>query len=85
VGDNRKGVFPDRQRWLNCGISRNCQPDIKKSGKNPVNFFPALYPVKLYRGIIGNFTSDAILSGTNAIVLFKSFHLVDIKVGKEIL
>lgn len=56
----------------------------KKSGKHPVNFFPALYPVEYDCAVIGDLTPDAVLSGANAIVLFKSFHLRDIKIRKNI-
>jgi hypothetical protein len=62
------------------GIKRSA----KKSGENPVNFFPAFYPTEYDCSIISDLTSDPVFSGAYAIVLFKPFHLVDIKIGKDI-
>ena len=53
----------------------------KRSGKRPVNFFPALYPVEYVRVIISDLTPNALLSCANAIVLFEPFHPVDVKIG----
>jgi hypothetical protein len=52
---------------------------IKKLWKNPVDFSTVLYTVE-YDLVIGcNLTPDPVLSGTDAIVMFKTHHLVDIK------
>jgi hypothetical protein len=56
----------------------------KKSGENLVNFFPAFYPAEYDYSIISDLTSYTVFSGAYAIVLFKPFHLVDIKIGKDI-
>jgi hypothetical protein len=51
----------------------------KRSGKNPVNFFPALHPVEYNCTISGDLNPDAILSCADAPVVFIPFHPVDIK------
>jgi len=50
----------------------------KNSGKNPVDFFPALYPVEYDLVIRRNLTPDPVLSGTDAIIILRTPHLVDI-------
>lgn len=54
-----------------------------ESGKSPVDFFPALYPVEYDRIIIGDPASYAVMSDTNAIIMLVTAHPVDIKIGKE--
>ena len=79
------GAPPHSQRGQSPGGIRRFQVvKLKNSGEDPVNFFPALYPVEYDRVIIGDFTTDAVLSGPDAPVVFKPFHPVDIKIGKNI-
>jgi hypothetical protein len=54
------------------------------SGKDPVNFFPALYPVENNGVIIGDPDADAIRPGTYAPEVWESFHSVDTRIRENI-
>jgi hypothetical protein len=56
-----------------------------KLWKNPVDFSPALYPVE-YDLVIGHeFTPDPVRSCTDAIIIIKTSHLVDIEILKNVI
>jgi hypothetical protein len=56
----------------------------KYSGKDPVNFFPALNPAKNDPIIRCYLATDPVFSGTDAIIILVSSHLVDIKIVKKV-
>ena len=58
---------------------------VYKLWKNPVDLSTAFYPVE-YDIVIGrNLTPDPVLSGTDTIIIFKTLHLVDREITKNVI
>jgi hypothetical protein len=59
--------------------------EYTKSWKNPVDFSSALYPVE-YDLVVGcNLTPNPVLPDTDTIIIFRTPHLVNIKIVKNVI
>lgn len=52
--------------------------------KNPVDFTSVLYPEEYDLVVGGNLTPNAVLPDTDSIIIFRTSHLVDIEIMKNI-
>jgi hypothetical protein len=56
----------------------------ERSGKNPVNLFPALYPIKNNHTVITDPAPDPVLPDTNTVIILITAHLINIKFVKKV-
>jgi hypothetical protein len=70
--------------WFHALADREREKGVYKLWKNPVDLPTALNPVEYDLGIGCNLTPDPVLPDTDTIIIFKTLHLVDIEITKNI-